>query len=182
MMIPNRIFDPGRDHFQGSPDSAIELIEYGDFGCAWCALAYTEIKYLQDALGDQLRFVFRYSSSPEQHPLAMQAFKAAEAAGKQGKFWNMHDMIFENHAFLSKSSFRKFGKNIDLNLDQFENDLNDPAIIEDLRSDLKMNWIAGIARTPAIYINGKRYNDFPDFVGLLSSCFHLIKEKTCSQL
>jgi protein-disulfide isomerase len=180
MITPIRKFDPQDDHYQGARNSAIELIEYGDFQCAYCALAYPEIKYLQDALGDQLRFVFRYSSSPEQHPLAMPAFMATEAAAKQGKFWYMHDMIFENQTFLTRSSLSKFAREIDLNLNQFGQDLNDPVIIQKLRSQLRMNWIAGITRTPGIYINGKRYNDFPDFVGLLTSCFHLVKEKTYS--
>jgi len=180
MIIPNREFDPGDDHFQGSCRSAIELIEYGDFCCAYCAMAYPQIKYLQDALGDQLQFVFRYSSTPDQYPAAMSAFIAAEAAGKQGKFWYMHDMIFENQAFLTRTSFKKFAREINLDVNQFERDMEDPAIIQNLRSELKMNRIIGITRTPCFFINGKRYNDFPDFVGLLSSCFHLIKEKTCS--
>ena len=182
MSIPIRKFDRRQDHFQGYCQSAIELIEFGDFGCAYSAMAYPEIKYLQDALGDQLRFVFRPSSSPEQHPLAIPAFIAAEAAAKQGKFWYMHDMIFENQTFLYRSSFRKFAKEINLDLNRFEQDLNDPTIIQNLQAELKMNWIAGITRTPGIFINGKRYHDFPDFAGLLSSCFHLIKEKSYRQL
>jgi hypothetical protein len=76
-----RKFDPEQDHFQGYCTSAIELIEFGDFSCVYSAMAYPEIKYLQDTLGDQLRFVFRYFSSPEQHPPTMPAFIAAEAAG-----------------------------------------------------------------------------------------------------
>jgi protein-disulfide isomerase len=101
MITQIRKFEPELDHFQGSSSAAIELIEYGNFGCAYCAMAYPEIKYLQDAPGDQLRYVFRYSSSPDQYPLAMPAFIAAEAAGNQGRFWYMHDMIFENQAFLT---------------------------------------------------------------------------------
>lgn len=178
MITQIRKFEPELDHFQGSYSEAIELIEYGDFGCAYCALAYPEIKYLQDALGDQLRFVFRYSSSPDQHPLAMPAFIAAEAAGNQGKFWNMHDMIFENQTFLTPTSFKQFAGEINLNRNQFEQDLDDSAMIQKLRGELKMNRISGITRTPCFFINGKRYNDFPDFVGLLSGCLHLIKEKS----
>jgi protein-disulfide isomerase len=180
MFTPIRKFDPEQDHFQGSCKSAIELIEYGDFGCPYSAMAYPEIKYLQDALGDQLRFVFRYFSSPEQHPLAIPAFIAAEAAAKQEKFWYMHDMIFENQTFLTYSSFKKFAKAINLDPDRFEQDRKNPVFLQKIMGEMKMNRIAGITKTPAIYINGKRYNDFPDFVGLLSSCFHLIKEKTYS--
>ncbi|MGH9886565.1 MAG: DsbA family protein, partial [bacterium] len=85
-----------RDHAAGSRDAPTVLVEYGDFECPHCGAAYPMLKAVQRSLGDQLRFVFRNFPLVEQHPHAQQAAEAAEAAAVQGKFWEMHDMLFEH--------------------------------------------------------------------------------------
>ena len=96
------------DHYQGCPLAPIVLIEYGDFQCKYCAGIYPAIKQLQDSFGNLLRFVYRHFPVPSRHTLSIQAAVAAEAAAAQGKFWYMHDMIFENQKYLTRTSFSHF--------------------------------------------------------------------------
>src|SRR5882762_7792358 len=85
-----------RDHIEGRPDAPVTLVEYGDYQCPYCGEAHPVIKRLQKALGKQLRLVFRNFPLTQAHPYAMIAAEAAEAAGLQGKFWEMHDLIYEH--------------------------------------------------------------------------------------
>src|SRR5712692_6783629 len=85
-----------RDHVQGPADAAVTLVEYGDYECPYTGRAYPIVKEVQRALGDQLRFVFRNFPLAEIHPHAEQAAEAAESAGAQGKFWEMHDLLFDH--------------------------------------------------------------------------------------
>jgi Thioredoxin len=167
-------FDLFRDHYQGEPAADIELVEYGDYLCGYCCRVYPEIKYLQDALGNQFRFIFRNLPSPEQHPLTIPAMMAAEAAGAQGKFWYMHDMIFENQAFLRPGSFRRFAMDIGMNICRFDLDIQNPLVRNKIQSDLFCSSLIEMKRTPGLFINGKRFRDFPDFTSLLAACFHLL--------
>src|SRR5438045_450043 len=83
-----------RDHIRGRVDAPITLVEYGDYECPDCGTAHPIVRELQRRLGDQLRVVFRNFPCPDNHPHAQQAAEAAEAAGAQGKFWEMHDLLF----------------------------------------------------------------------------------------
>src|ERR1700712_2180353 len=90
------------DHVQGDKSAAIELVEYGDYQCPHCGAAHPVIKKIQKSFGKQVRFVFRNFPLQESHPYAMAAAIAAEAAGLQDKFWEMHDVIYENQDDLSE--------------------------------------------------------------------------------
>ena len=109
------------DHYHGCPLAPIELVEYGDFQCDYCAEVYPVIKWLQDSFGDRLKFVYRHFPIPTRHPLSLQAAVATEAAALQGKFWYMHDMIYENQKYLTRTSFSEFAREIDLDTRLFEN-------------------------------------------------------------
>ena len=85
-----------RDHIRGNQSAAVTLVEYGDFECPHCGQAYLVLGELMDQVGDQLRLVFRHFPLAQIHPHAELAAEAAEAAGAQGQFWEMHDMLFEN--------------------------------------------------------------------------------------
>src|SRR5277367_2711807 len=108
------------DHYQGSPLASIELILYGDFQCQYCGETYPVIKWLQDSFGSELKFVYRHYPIPARHTLSLQAAVAAESAALQGKFWYMHDMIYENQKFLTRASFREFAQEIDLDISAFD--------------------------------------------------------------
>src|SRR5262245_29151112 len=89
-----------RDHIQGGEDALVTLVEYGDYECPYCGRAYPIVKRLQEELGSRLRFVFRNFPLGESHPHAQHAAEAAEAAATQGRFWQMHDLLFEHQGAL----------------------------------------------------------------------------------
>src|SRR6218665_3281050 len=96
-----------KDHLQGDPAAGIELVEYGDYQCSHCGHAYPIIKEVQQVLGDRLKFVFRNFPLAEIHPDARLAAVAAEAANRQGQFWEMHDILFENKQKIGRASCRE---------------------------------------------------------------------------
>ncbi len=111
-----------KDHFQGNENAAIELVEYGDYQCPHCGRAYPIIKSIQEKMGDDLKFVFRNFPLAQIHPNAVHAAIATEAAGLQGKFWEMHDFIFEHQGREDDSSLVRYANILKLNVQQFEAD------------------------------------------------------------
>src|SRR5438105_4769541 len=99
---------PERDHIQGSTNAPLTLVEYGDFECPYCGAAYPVVKQIQQNLGDQLCFVFRNFPLSQSHPHAQQAAEAAEAAGAQGHFWEMHDTLFEHQQALDDADLLQY--------------------------------------------------------------------------
>src|SRR5258706_9635149 len=89
-----------RDHMQGPATAPVTLVEYGDFECPYCAAAYLIVKKIQEVMGDELRFVFRHFPLTQLHPHAQAAAESSEAAGAQGQFWKMHDLLYENQRAL----------------------------------------------------------------------------------
>jgi protein-disulfide isomerase len=109
-----------RDHIQGPDNAPVTLVEYDDYECPYCGQAYPIIKQIQDNLGDNLRFVFRNFPLSQVHPHAQ---RAAEAAGAQNKFWNMHDYLYEHQQALDDKHLEKYAGIIGLNLDKFNDDI-----------------------------------------------------------
>src|SRR5438270_13405551 len=97
-----------RDHIQGNPNAPLTLLEYGDYECPYCGAAYPIVKEVQRRLGDRLRFVFRNFPLTNAHPHAEHAAETAEAAGAQGKFWEMHDTLYEHHAALDDADLDRY--------------------------------------------------------------------------
>src|SRR5688572_14633979 len=112
-----------KDHIQGNRHAMIELVEYGDYQCPHCGQAYPIIKAIQQKFGSDLKFVFRNFPLSEVHPQARIAAIATEAANMQGRFWEMHDVIFENQKNLFARSLTEYARRIGLVSDQFEDDL-----------------------------------------------------------
>src|SRR6266550_997229 len=112
-----------KDHIQGKNTAPLELVEYGDYQCPHCGRAYPIIKNLQRRLADDLKFVFRNFPLSEIHPDAFTAAVAAEAAGLQDKYWEMHDIIFENQQALDVESLFLYAKTIGLDVNRFKNDI-----------------------------------------------------------
>ena len=147
-----------KDHIQGNTHAAIELVEYGDYQCPYCGRAYPIIKTIQERFGKDLKFVFRNFPLSEIHPHAKLAAIASEAAAKQGKFWEMHDIIFENQTNLITSSLIEYAKLIGLNVEQFRKDLHDDELIQKVESDFESGLRSGVNGTPGFFINGEKYN------------------------
>src|SRR5579862_6325481 len=119
----------GHDHIQGPIDAPIALVEYGDYECPYCGEAYPVVKAIQERLGDRLCFAFRNFPLANSHPHAEHAAEAAEAAGAQGKFWEMHDMLYENQVALDDESLARYAKALGLDT---------PRLIGEVLSDAHM--------------------------------------------
>ena len=146
-----------KDNMQGNPAAAIELVEYGDYQCPYCGRAYPIVKAIQQQLGDNLKFVFRNFPLTKIHPMAKIASIATEAAGLQGKFWEMHDIIFENQRRLYKRALLEYAQTIDLQLEKFESDLDDAGLIEKVEADFESGLRSGVNATPTFFVNGEKF-------------------------
>ena len=158
------------DLVKGNSGSATILIEYSDFQCPACGGYYLLLKKLNEEFGDKILFVYRHFPL-QQHKNAKSAAIASEAAARQGKFWQMHDMIFENQSEWSEEKnaegiFTSYTQNLGLNIEQFKNDLNSQEIKEKIDNDYKGGVRANVNGTPTFFLNGKKiitprnYNEF----------------------
>jgi protein-disulfide isomerase len=151
--------DAERDHTQGPADAPVTLVEYGDYECPYCGRAHPIVKEVQERLGDRLRFVFRNFPITTSHPRAEQAAEAAEAAGAQGRFWEMHDLIYENQPRLSDGDLRDYADQVGLDIERFDRELADHAYAERVREDFMSGVRSGVNGTPTFFINGARYDE-----------------------
>jgi protein-disulfide isomerase len=147
------------DHIQGNLHAEIELVEYGDYQCPHCGDAYPIVKSLQRQFGRNLKFIFRNFPLTEVHPQAKIAAVATEAAALQGKFWEMHDIIFENQRNLMRSSIMRYAAAVGLQLDQFESDLDNYKLVKKVEMDFESGLRSGVNGTPGFFVNGEKYND-----------------------
>ena len=162
------------DHIQGNPQAAVVLTEYGDLECPHCGIAHTILKKLEAKYKSELALVFRHFPLSEAHPHALMAAVATEAAGRQGKFWEMHDMIFENQSKLSASFLLKTAESLQLNITAFKKDQADPKLAEKVDVDFESGIMSGVNGTPSFYINGVKYNDSYDFESMSEAIDHAI--------
>lgn len=164
-----------KDHFQGNEQSVIELVEYGDYQCPHCGHAYPIIKSLQKKLGNKLKFVFRNFPLSEIHQYATNAAVAAEAASAQGKFWEMHDIIFENQNSLEDVYLIKYAAHIGLNIQKFEADFELPQYLEKVEADFESGIRSGVNGTPSFFINNEKYNGVWEEAEFLNHLQSLLK-------
>ena len=152
-----------KDQVQGNANATIELVEYGDYQCPHCGRAYPIVKALQQAMGDKLKFVFRNFPLTNIHPDAMNAAVAAEAAGQQGKFWEMHDMIFEHQNRLLENDLYAYAQALGLNVEQFQNDMLSEAVLSKVEDDFESGMRSGVNGTPSFFVNGEKYSNSWDY-------------------
>ena len=157
------------DHAEGPADALLTLAEYGDYQCPYCGAAYPVVKRLQKTLGKKLRFVFRNFPLTQAHPYALIAAEAAEAAALQGKFWEMHDLLFEQQTLLKPDIIPLWAERIGLNLEKFGNDIKQGVVEKRIREDRQSGIRSGVNGTPTFFINGTRYDGPPDYNSLLAA-------------
>lgn len=157
------------DHVSGPETAPVTLLEYGDFECPFCGAAYPIVKQIQRQLGDQFRFVFRHFPLTTVHPHAEHAAEAAEAAGAQGKFWEMHGLLFEHQRALDDAHLYQYARNLNLDLPQFERDLPTHTYAGQVREDFMGGIRSGVNGTPTFFINGQRHNGPYDRETLLAA-------------
>jgi len=158
-----------RDHVQGPSSAPLTLVEYGDYQCPYCGAAYPVVKRLQKKLGKSLRLAFRNFPLTQAHPFAMIAAQSAEAAALQGKFWEMHDLLFEQQDFLEPDIIPLWAKKIGLDLKKFGNDIKQDIVAKRIKEDRQSGIRSGVNGTPTFYINGIRYDGPPDDDALLAA-------------
>lgn len=157
------------DHSRGPVDAPLVLVEYGDYECPFCGRAHGVLQRLQETLGDDLRFVFRNFPLTTMHPHALEAARAAEAAGRQGKFWEMHDAIYENQDNLETEDLLGYATDLSLDIDQFSYDMRNPEIETRIAQDLYGGARSGVNGTPSFFINGFRYDGDWSYESLLAT-------------
>jgi protein-disulfide isomerase len=147
-----------RDHIQGPAGAPVTFVEYGDYECPYCGAAYPIIKEVQSRMGDRLRFVFRNFPISTSHPHAEQAAEAAEAAASQGKFWEMHDLLYENQEHLDDADLHRYADRLGLDVGVFDEELAEHVHAERVREDFMSGVRSGVNGTPTFYVNGTRHD------------------------
>src|ERR1700719_3021159 len=138
----------GRDHIQGPIDAPIALVEYGDYECPYCGQAYPILKAIQERLGNHLCFAFRNFPLVNSHPHAEHAAEAAEAAGAQGKFWEMHDLLYENQDALEDEDLAQYAAALGLDGRRLIGEVSAGAHTARIREDFKRGAREGVNGTP----------------------------------
>ena len=159
-----------RDHVRGPATAPLTLLEYGDYECPFCGAAHPIVKQVERLLEGDLRFAYRHFPLRQIHPHAYQAAEAAEAAGAQGRFWEMHDLLFEHQDRLDTPDLITYAKALGLDLARFGRDLETHAHAPRLREDFLSGARSGVNGTPTFFINGVRHNggyDLPSLVEAL---------------
>ncbi|HZE70829.1 MAG TPA: DsbA family protein [Pyrinomonadaceae bacterium] len=158
------------DHASGPATAPVTLLEYGNFECIHCGHAYPVIKEVQKLLGDGLRFVFRHFPTVRTHPHSVRAAEAAEAAGAQLKFWDMHDQLFQHQHALEDSDLSRYAKRIGLDLDKFAQDMAANVFLKEVEAEYTQALFdEHVTGTPTFYINEIRYTAATDVESLLAA-------------
>jgi protein-disulfide isomerase len=154
------------EHVRGGTTAKVTLEEYGDYQCPPCGGLFQELKTIEKEYGNQMRFVFRHFPL-QGHRHALTAAFAAEAAGLQGHFWEMHDMIYQNQLSWSpaddaRTVFLQYARSLNLDLERFKRDMDSPEVAARVKADYDRGVALGVNGTPAVFINGRQMN--PDAV------------------
>jgi protein-disulfide isomerase len=155
-----------RDHAEGSEDAPLTLVEFGDYQCPYCGEAHPVVKRLQRHFGKRLRFIFRNFPLTQAHPYALVAAEAAEAAALQGKFWQMHNFIYEHQEGLEPDVLPGWAQQVGLDLEAFGRAIKQEKMSERIKEDRTSGIRSGVNGTPCFFINGSRYDGDADYESL----------------
>ena len=158
-----------RDHIRGKKDAPLTLLQYGDYECDYCGRVYPIVDSVLKHFGDRVRFVFRHFPHANIHPHASIAAQAAEAAGMQGKFWEMHDLLYENQDNLATADLTHYALKIGLEPYHFEADLASERFAHRVAADHKGGVESGVKKTPTFFINDVRHDGPPEYQVLVDA-------------
>jgi NhaA family Na+:H+ antiporter len=162
--------DTGRDHVRGGDaPGAVQVVIYTDFLCPYCRRLRTVMKQLREALGERLAYVFRHFPNERAHPGAEFIARAAEAAAKQDRFWEMHDWVYSQEPPIARERVIAFARSLGLDLERFGRDLDDDEVGQRVQDDIGEGRRNGVTGTPTVYIDGMRYDGAWDFHSLLEA-------------
>jgi Na+/H+ antiporter NhaA len=161
--------DDAVDHIRGPMDAPVTLVEFGDFECPYCGRAEPVIRELLDSSGGGLRYVFRHLPLPDVHNNAEVAAHAAEAAGTQGRFWEMHDKLLEHQDVLDPTALMDYAEEVGLDVDRFWEDVRTRAFARRIARDVRSADESGVAGTPTFFVDGRRHNGAYDLESLTAA-------------
>jgi protein-disulfide isomerase len=147
-----------KDHKQGNSNARCTLVEYGDYECPYCGQAYAIVKRLQKHFGDDLLFVFRNFPLSEMHEHAEHAAETAEFAAANERFWEMHDLLYENQEDLEDGSLLELAKQLHLSGDKLRETLEEGTYTARIKADFSGGVRSGVSGTPTFFINGQRHD------------------------
>jgi Na+/H+ antiporter NhaA len=162
-----RDVDPDRDHIRGNPNAPLTLVEYGDFECPFCSRATGSIDEVRAYFGDQLRYVWRHLPLERVHPHAMDAARASEAAGLQGRFFEMAARMFEFQDYLEWEHIYRYADGVGCDIGKFDEDLHGSKVLHRVRDDAQDAELMDLNSTPTFFINGKRHKGPWDAASLI---------------
>jgi protein-disulfide isomerase len=146
------------DHVLGPSQAPVTVVEYGDFECPNCRQAAAAVKIMLARFAGQVRFIYRHfpleGMHPRAHPHALQAALAAEAAGAQGKFWPMHDLLFKNQRELEPAQLRRYAQQLDLDMARYDAEIADERYLRLVREHIACGERSDVRGTPGFFING----------------------------
>ncbi len=142
------------DHVLGDTHASVTVVEYGDFECPNCKQAAPVVKRLLEQFPGRVRLVYRHFPLEEVHPHAMHAAMAAEAAGAQGKFWPMHDLLFENQLHMKLKQLRAYAEKLELDMERYDSEMKDELYLQRVREHIVSGNRSGVRATPTFYVNG----------------------------
>jgi protein-disulfide isomerase len=142
------------DHYLGSEHARVTVVEYGDFECPSCKVAATTPMLLLERFPSKVRFVFRHFPLVEAHPNALQAAETAEAAGAQGKFWPMYDLLFRNQAHLKAADLQRYAGELGLDMARYVAEMDDHIYLQKVRENIEGGQRSHIRATPTFFLNG----------------------------
>jgi protein-disulfide isomerase len=155
--VLDRSVAAGVDHIRGPVDAPMTLVEYGDFECPFCAKATGAARELRERFGDDLRYVFRHLPLPDVHPHAELAARAAVAADRQGRFWDMHDLLFRHQDELEFEDLVGYAADLELDVEQFVRTIDDEQTARRIRADVASAEASGARGTPTFFIGDLRH-------------------------
>lgn len=158
-----------KDHIQGDEAALITLVEYGDYECPYCGTAYPIVKRIQKHFGKRLRFIFRNFPLIESHPHAGIAAITAEFAAPHNKFWEMHDMLYENQENLEMSDLFGYAESLKLSNKDLKHAIENEMYSDKIKNDFMGGVRSGVNGTPTFFINGFRHNDSFEYENLLEA-------------
>jgi len=143
------------DHLLGAEHAGVTVVEYGDFECPNCKQAARAVKRLLQRFAGRIRVVYRHFPLEEVHPHALMAALAAEAAAGQGKFWPMHDLLFDHQSHLKTPQLRGYAQQLELDMLRYDAEMSDTIDLQRVREDIEGGALSGVRATPTFFINGK---------------------------
>jgi len=143
------------DHVLGAEHAPVTVVEYGDFECPNCKQAAAAVKQLLERFAERVRFVFRHSPIEQVHPHALMAAEAAECAGAQGRFWPMHDLLFEHQLHLKAQQLHGYAGQLGLDMARYSAEMDDHVYLQRIREHQQSGRDSGVRGTPTFFVNGR---------------------------